>query len=218
MKRRWNYQTKMTQRKPILLLVIGFVLIGVGLNALWRRYEVQHGGVPPARKVATVTATAPSEQKVTASYSVPADQPLSISLPSIATTGFIQRVGVDKTNQMVAPGNVNMAGWYVGGSKPGDPGLSIIDGHVHGLYAKGVFYNLVRLKVGDKFSVTYGDHSTRNFEVKHVSSVPVAQATQALFARDNTIADQLNLITCGGTYVAASKSYDGRVIVISAKI
>ena len=88
---------------------------------------------------------------------------------------------------MVAPGNVNLTGWYVGGAKPGDSGLSIIDGHVHGLYAKGVFYNLSQLKVGDSFTVTYGDHSVRHFKVTHVTTVSVADAAKALFSRDSSI-------------------------------
>jgi sortase (surface protein transpeptidase) len=209
---------KRLDKKTLLLLGVSVVCLAVGVDALARYFQVKHGGIPSPQKVATVTSSSPSEQKVPATYSVPADQPLSINLPTINTTGFIQRVGVDKTNAMVAPGNVNMTGWYIGGAKPGQPGLSIIDGHVHGLYAKGVFYNLVKLKAGDKFTVTYGDHSVKNFQVKSVATVPVAQATQALFARDTSIPSQLNLITCGGTYVAASKSYNGRVIVVSSAI
>jgi len=152
------------------------------------------------------------------SYSVPADQPKEIKLPSIKTKGFIQKVGVDKNNQIVAPGNIHMAGWYTDSAKPSEPGLSIIDGHVQGVYEKGVFYSLSKLKPEDSFSVTYGDNSTRHFKVVKLDSVPVDQATTALFYRDPAITNQLNVITCGGKYVKSTNSYEKRVIVIARSV
>lgn len=191
------------------------MLVGVGLNAVRNWYNIQHAGVPNGHTVATVSSDAPSEQTVPSNYSVPADKPLSIQLPSIKAEGFIQQVGVDKDNRMVVPGNVNMAGWYIKDSLPGDTGLSIIDGHVHGLYAKGIFYNLGKLKAGDAFGVTFGDKSVRNFKVKQVQTVSTKQADTALFVRDKKVAKQLNLITCSGKFDKASKSYDSRVIVVA---
>ena len=139
-------------------------------------------------------------------------------MPTIKTKGFIQKVGVDKNNQIVAPGNIHMAGWYTGSVKPGEPGLSIIDGHVNGVYAKAVFYDLIRLKPNDTFTVTYGDNSVRSFRVVKIEAVPVDQATKVLFNRDPAIKSQLNVITCGGKYIASTKTYDGRVIVAAEAI
>ncbi|TXG78042.1 class F sortase [Patescibacteria group bacterium] len=205
-----------TQRKVrLVLFVVGLVLVGVGLNAVRNWYNIKNAGVPAGHTVATISTDAPSEQPVPDSYSVPADKPLSIQLPTIKTEGFIQQVGVDKENQMVVPSNVNMAGWYTKGALPGDDGLSIIDGHVHGLYAKGIFYNLGKLKAGDIFSVTYGDKSVRKFKVKQVQTVSTKEADTALFVRDKTIPKQLNLITCTGRFDKESKTYDSRVIVVA---
>ena len=200
--------------RPVLSIV-GLLLVGVGLNAVRNWYNIQHAGVPAGHTVATVSTDTPSEQPVPDSYSVPADKPLSIQLPTIKTGGFIQQVGVDKENQMVVPSNVNMAGWYTKSVLPGDDGLSIIDGHVHGLYAKGIFYNLGKLKAGDEFTVTYGDKSVRKFKVKQVQTVSIKEADTTLFVRDKNIPKQLNLITCTGKYDKASKTYDSRIIVVS---
>lgn len=197
------------------LFIVGILLVGVGLNAIRNWYFIQHAGVPTGHTVATESTDAPSEQPVPDSYSVPADKPLSIQLPTIKTEGFIQQVGVDKDNQMVVPSNVHMAGWYTKGSLPGDAGLSIIDGHVHGLYAKGIFYNLGKLKANETFTVTYGDKSVRKFKVKQVQTVSTKEADTALFVRDKTISKQLNLITCTGKYDKVSKTYDSRVIVVA---
>ncbi len=197
------------------LFIVGILLVGVGLNAIRNWYFIQHAGVPTGHTVATESTDTPSEQPVPDNYSVPADKPLSIQLPTIKTEGFIQQVGVDKDNQMVVPSNVNMAGWYTKGSLPGDAGLSIIDGHVHGLYAKGIFYSLGRLKAGDAFTVTFGDKSVRRFKIRKVQRVTTKEADTALFVRHNTIAKQLNLITCTGRFDKASKTYDSRVIVVA---
>lgn len=197
------------------MFVVGLVLVGVGLNGARNWYHIQHAGVPAGHTVATESTDAPSEQPVPSNYSVPADKPLSIQLPTIKAEGFIQQVGIDKDNRMVVPGNVNLAGWYTKGAVPGDKGLGIIDGHVHGLYAKGIFYNLAKIKAGDAFTVTFGDKSVRKFKVKQVQTVTTKEADTALFVSDYTIPKQLNLITCTGKYDKASKSYDSRVIVVA---
>ncbi|RTK93827.1 class F sortase, partial [Candidatus Saccharibacteria bacterium] len=179
------------QKTRLVALIVGVVLIGIGVNAVRKWYKIQHAGVPAGHTVATVSTDEPSEQLPPKNYSVPADKPLSIQLPTIKTKGFIQQVGVDKDNKMVVPSNVNMAGWYTKGALPGNAGLSIIDGHVHGLYAKGIFYNLAKIKAGDAFTVTFGDKSVRKFKVKQVQTVSTKEADTALYVRDKTISKQL---------------------------
>ena len=206
------------QKTRLVALIVGIVLISVGVNAVRKWYKIQHAGVPAGHTVATVSTDEPSEQLPPKSYSVPADKPLSIQLPTVKAEGFIQQVGADKDNRMVVPNNVHMAGWYTGSPLPGNDGLSIIDGHVHGLYAKGIFYNIGKLKADDKFSVTFGDKSVKNFKVKKVQTTTVEEANTALYVRDNSIAKQLNLITCGGKFDKDTKTYDARVIVVAESI
>lgn len=213
LKRRATLKTQRSIR--LVILIVGILLVGIGLNAVRNWYNIQHAGVPAGHTVATVSNDTPSEQPVPDNYSVPADKPQSIQLPTIKTEGFIQQVGVDKDNQMVVPSNVNMAGWYTKGSLPGDAGISIIDGHVHGLYAKGIFYDLGKLKSNDTFTVTYGDKSVRKFKVKQVQTVSTKEADTALFVRDKTFPKQLNLITCTGRFDKDSKTFDSRVIVVA---
>ena len=204
------------QKTRLIALVVGLVLLGVGVNGVRNWYDVKRGGVPAGgNQVVTVSTDRPSEQPVPKTYSVPADKPLSIQMPSIKAQGFIQQVGADKENRMVVPNNVHMAGWYTGSSLPGDKGLSIIDGHVNGLYAKGIFKDLAKLKAGDKFTVTYGDKSVRDFKVKKLKTVSTKEADTVLYERDSSVVKQLNLITCAGRYEKSDHSYDQRVIVFA---
>lgn len=194
-------------------MALGLGVAAIGLFGITSWHSTNHAGVPPSNQIATHSPDKPSEQPVPPSYSVPADQPKAITLPTILAEGFIQKVGVDNANTIVAPSNIHMAGWFTDSVKPGNPGLSIIDGHVQGQYGKGIFYSLGRLKPNDVFKVSYGDDSTRNFRVIKVDTVPVDQATTILFDRASNIKNQLNVITCGGKYSPSSKSFDQRVIV-----
>jgi LPXTG-site transpeptidase (sortase) family protein len=101
---------------------------------------------------------------------------------------------------------------------PGEPGLSVIDGHISGIYnTDGIFQHLDKLKNGDTFTVTLGSGKRLTYSVYDNRSVPVGEAVAALLRQDAGVKSQLNLITCGGQYNKASDSYDHRVIV-SAKL
>jgi LPXTG-site transpeptidase (sortase) family protein len=207
---------------PIILAVIaGIACIAAGAWGLKGRYQVTHDPVPLSpEETVSISTDAPSETPVPvdSDYQVAPDMPRSIHLPTIGTEGLIQKVGVDQTGSVAVPNNVHMAGWFRDSAKPGDPGLSIIDGHVHGVYEPGVFVDLAKLKAGDEYTVNYGDGSVRSFKVDAVEIVVTADATKALYANEGAAAAQLNLITCTGTYDKAAQSYDKRVIVRSTQL
>lgn len=203
-------------KSRLAILVAGIVLLTIGGVMARPWFKVRQAGVPPGNSVATESLETPSEQSVSADYTVPADRPLAVTIPSINVQGFIQQVGVDKANQMVAPSNVHMAGWYARSVLPGDAGLSIIDGHVNGLYAKGVFARLHELLPGQELTITFGDKRTKSFTVKDIKTVSAAEATKELYIKDPGITSQLNLITCAGRYDKNTKTYDQRVIVVAA--
>jgi len=174
---------------------------------------------PPVPKdVITHTTLTPSEKPVqAATYVSPAGptQPKFISLPTINASGFIQNMGIDQNNAIASPNNVTFAGWYIYSVSPGQPGLSIIDGHIDGLHGPGIFYHLVQLKTGDQFTVELGDNTVHTFTVVSVTNVNNQDADAALFARDTSIASQLNIITCGGDFNWQTHSYEQRTIVVS---
>jgi LPXTG-site transpeptidase (sortase) family protein len=149
---------------------------------------------------------------------VPADKPRRLTIPAIGLDAFIQQVSTDQNHRIAVPDNINLAGWYTRSVPPGETGLSIIDGHVTGQYTPGVFYNLGKLRVGDVVAVEYGGNSaTYSFRVKSLRAVPANEATDVLFTRDESIVNQLNLITCSA-YNSGSGHYDDRTIVVTERI
>jgi len=143
--------------------------------------------------------------------------PKYISLPSIATEGFVEQVGLRENNEIDVPSNTNLMGWYTGSALPGEKGLSIIDGHLNGVEAPGVFRNLHLLNAGDQFTVETGDGSKLRYEVMEVRSETASDALNYLFSQEPSVTSQLNLITCGGVFNDELRRYDERVIV-SAKL
>lgn len=213
-----------TKHKKFLnLFLLGFavILIAVGLFGLndWRKVTTAPATLPTNETVASDTEE-PTETKPSDidNYNVPADQPRRIILSSISSEGIIQKVGLNDKNAISVPGNIHFAGWFVDSVKPGENGLSIIDGHVSGRYADGIFKNLGKLTPGDKFEVEYGDLTKKTFEVVQVKSLPESESAKFLLSKDQSIEKQLNLITCGGKFNNSTQTYDDRVIVVSKNL
>lgn len=194
-----------------LLLLFAFI-------SLWQWYQQTAGVHPPPdpNVVIADTELSPSEKPVNkhSAYNVPGDEPKLITIPAITAEGYIQKINDDKkTGQMAVPTNINFAGWYVSAAKPGESGLSIINGHVSGRYKPAIFKNLAQLTPGDVVTITYGDDSKKNFEVLSKREVPAEQAGDYLFLKNPSINSQLNLITCGGTFNKKARQYNDRVII-----
>lgn len=204
----------------LLLLILGSLGIAYGLFFIWDWYSHTQGAAqPPANKVVVVSSPTPDEKPVSSdtSYEVEPDQPRRIVIPAINLNGFIQRVSEDQNKEISTPSNINYAGWFVGSVKPGDSGLSIIDGHVSGRYSTALFANLGSLKKGDVVKVEFGDDSLRQFEVVEKRELPRDETAPYLFKKHNNIDRQLNLITCGGAFDKKSNQYNNRVVIVTKR-
>lgn len=205
----------------LLLLIAAAVLISIAGRQLLNRHSATTGTSPPpdSSRVITEDITEPDESKVNNDeYQVPADQPRLITVPKINAIGPIQKVGNTKENAIAAPSNIHFAGWYVSSVKPGDAGLSIIDGHVSGKYVDGIFKQLKEVKPGDQIVIEYGDASRRIFEAVEIKTIPEAESAEFLLTKRDDIEQQLNLITCGGTFDRNTQKYTDRVVVVTKMV
>jgi Sortase domain len=207
-------------------LFLGAILVLLGIYSLnpWYRatqIEVETSKVLQVDTIVNESTKEPGETPIPVKdneYLVPADQPRAIHIANLNIVSYIQKVGIDKEKRIAVPTNIHVAGWFTGSVKPGDPGLSIIDGHYGGRYSNGIFYDLHTLEPGNTFSVEFGDKSKRGFIVKTVVEVSKEQAQEILYKRDNSIVSQLNLITCGGEYDNQARTYNDRVIVVAESV
>ena len=216
----FNYMER--RKKPlnkltILPLVIGVLLIGYSGYALFKWHKATTGVAPEiSDQTTTYTDPNPSEVKPECQdYKVPDDKPRYINLPTIEASGCIIKVGVDQHNAIAAPASIYLAGWYTGSALPGSEGVSLIDGHVSGKYSDGIFKHIKNLKPADEFSVEFGDGSKKQFEVVSVNSYSINDSKDFMLRQDSNISNQLNLITCTGSFDKQSQQYEQRVIVVS---
>lgn len=206
-------------KKPLKTRYLLLLIIGATIVVLVCLHQITNNGkrTPLKPRSITYSTDTPDENKPHKDYKWQgaANTPKYMKLDSIGAEGFIQNVGVDQHNQVAVPNNIYMAGWFSKGAIPGAEGLSIIDGHVTGRHHDGIFKNLKNLQQNDRFTIQFGNGSIKQFIVRQVAEVPLADAPGLLFSQKPKITSQLNLITCGGVYDHQASTYDKRVIVVS---
>lgn len=138
--------------------------------------------------------------------------PFRLRVPSLDINANVQHVGLGKTGNMAVPTNYTDVGWYRGGSKPGQAGNAVFDGHVdNGFGLAGVFSKLETIKPGAEVLVDYAS-STVRFVVTRVESYSKdAVPTGDIFTM--TGRPGLVLITCEGDWLESQKTYEQRLVV-----
>jgi LPXTG-site transpeptidase (sortase) family protein len=162
---------------------------------------------PAATSLAPVTAATPVTRLTNSII------PVKIKIPAINVDTFIERVGLTKDGLMDVPKNIWNTGWFGnGGYRPGDPGNAVIAGHLDAPGTKAVFWDLDKLKAGDKIILTNQAGKQLTFEVVDKQVYPYNDAPlQQIFGPSPQA--HLNLITCGGTFDRASQNYNKRLVV-----
>ena len=94
-------------------------------------------------------------------------EPTNVVIPKIGVISDLVDLGLNPDNSLEVPEDYSKAGWFTGGSYPGDLGGSpaLIVGHVDNKEGPAVFYALDQLKIGDEILVGRADGSTAVFEI-----------------------------------------------------
>jgi LPXTG-site transpeptidase (sortase) family protein len=140
--------------------------------------------------------------------------PLYLTIPKLGITTAIETVGMDTEGAMDVPKDPYHVGWYKLGTKPGEVGRAVLDGHYDTKTGPGAFYTLKKLEVGDTIIITDSTNNEYTFVVKDKklfsdSDFPIS----AVFGTDTKA--KLNLITCGGVWDTASQVYSKRLVVFT---
>lgn len=201
------------QRLPLMLFFAGVVLIICGL-VLFTRFNKSTSQNLPGQTQAPETSK-PSADDID-DYKVAADLPRIISIPNSNIKARIFAAGTDKQNRIASPTNIYDVGWFNESSKPGQPGVMVMDGHVSSGSTPGVFYDLKNLKTGDKIFVEQGNGSLHSFLVKEkviydFDKVDMLKVLNPITANKSG----LNLITCTGKVMSGSNEFDKRLVVFA---
>ncbi|MEU9849831.1 class F sortase [Streptomyces sp. NPDC047985] len=142
--------------------------------------------------------------------------PLRIEVPSIGVDAPVVARGLDEDGAIEPPSfdAPRVVGWYGAGAEPGAKGPALLVGHVDTETRPAVFYGLSAARPGVRVEVTRTDGTVAEFTVDDVQVLTRERfnADKAYGPRKKGRAE-LRLITCGGTYDRASRSYDANVVV-----
>jgi Sortase domain len=138
--------------------------------------------------------------------------PTRVQLPSLGVDSALARLGVDSAGALMPPSDFTEAGWFTGGPAPGEVGPAVIAGHVDSRTGPAVFFRLRDIAVGDPVLVGRADGSTAQFTVTRVAR-HAKNAFPTAEVYGPTPDAQLRLITCGGDFDRANRSYLDNVVV-----
>ncbi|NUR73740.1 MAG: class F sortase [Hamadaea sp.] len=151
----------------------------------------------------------PGSPTVTASPAT--SPPTRLRIAAIGVDTPLMPLHLDLGGRLTAPSSFEKAGWYAEGTAPGEPGPAVIAGHVDSIHGKAVFFRLRQLRPGDRVEVLRGS-AWVGFVV-----TAVHQYAKSAFPTGEVYGPtpdaQLRLITCGGDFDRAVRSYEDNVVV-----
>jgi sortase (surface protein transpeptidase) len=144
-------------------------------------------------------------------------RPAWLLIPAIGVSTSLIKLGLTAQHTLQVPSTTAVAGWYTGSPRPGEVGAAIIAGHIDSYLGPGIFYRLSQLKRGQYVYVIRANHTVAVFEVTATHLY-----AKARFPADAVYgpapAPELRLITCGGTFDYATRSYLSNVVVTAIEV
>jgi Sortase domain len=165
--------------------------------------------VPPLSRPAASGAPASQAPPVVVA------RPTVVAIPAVDLTARLVPLGLDEDGALEPPVDFDVAGWYADGPEPGEPGPTVIAGHVDSYVGPAAFYRLGDVSRGDDVLVTGADGTTLRYVVERVEQhAKTAFPTDEVYAP--TDGSALRLITCGGAFDHDAGHYDDNVVVFAA--
>ncbi|MEU1038639.1 class F sortase [Streptomyces sp. NPDC005551] len=143
-------------------------------------------------------------------------RPQRLDVPALRIRAPVVAGGLDRQGAIEPPpyDRPGVVGWYAAGARPGAAGTALFVGHVDTETRPAVFYRLSSARPGDRVRVLRDDGTVAEFTVDDVQVLPRDRfdARRAYGPREPGRAE-LRLVTCGGTFDRASRSYTANVVV-----
>lgn len=210
--------------KVIVLIVLAVLLLGAGYYFLFNNPDKAGNSVvdnafgwqfPVAKFPPTGSGRSLAYSDVRDVQVIPSGLPIRLKIPIIKVDSLIEDAVIRPDGKMDVPeGSVDVA-WFALGPHPGDVGSAVIGGHF-GIKdgVKFVFYDLDKLKVGDKVYIVNDKGDTITFVVRSIKLFARTADATTVFTSDDGLA-HLNLITCEGTWNAVNGLYSERRVVFT---
>jgi hypothetical protein len=127
-------------------------------------------------------------------------KPASISIPAIDVHAEVFQIGKAPDGALAVPPpgpNLDSAAWFENSPTPGQPGPSIVEGHVATEQGgPSIFFDLAQLRPGDKIRVRRADGKTVVFEVTGLREFAKDKFPTQLVYGGDLGKPTLRLVTC----------------------
>lgn len=176
-----------------------------------------------ASELSTTIPTAVSTLKPTpsdiANYQVVADLPRLLIIPKLSVNAPIYSASRNSKGSIDAPNNINDVDWYKNSALPGQSGAMLIDGHVAGLSAVGVFDGINSLVAGDSIEIERGDGAIYNYKVISNKIYPSRSITlNSVLTPVVPGSPGLNLISCTNDIIPGATMTSEQVVVYAKQV
>ena len=204
---------------PVRVLAVTGIVLAVGGGCATRGVESTAGvsGSPSstAPAAATTEQVAPARRARTV---VATEPPASVVLPS-GRRVRVEPIGTTPAGVLAVPDDVDVAGWWRGGSRLGDPFGSIlvaahVDSRTQGL---GPFAGLLTFDPGTRVRLASASLQ-QVFEVRSRRLVPQGSLVDDSWIFTATGSVRLTLVTCAPPYDASHGGYQNLAVVTAVPL
>ncbi len=147
--------------------------------------------------------------------------PLQLRIGGISVDSPVVPVGLEPDGAMEIPDDVTEIGWYDPdglGVAPGQIGTAVFSSHVDSRsQGRGVLFDLRLVQAGETIEVELADGSLQTWRVSAVTQYPkVSMPLREIFTWGGP--SRLVVITCGGEFDRATRSYKDNVVVYAEPV
>jgi LPXTG-site transpeptidase (sortase) family protein len=142
----------------------------------------------------------------------PAAAPEWLEIPDAKISAQVVDIGLDSSGGMEPPPTPDVVGWYRMSARAGEPGNTVLSGHVDWGQNTAVFWGLRNLQTSDVIVLRGTDGLEHQYRVEW-NRVFANDDPSALTVLQGSQDSLLTLITCDGVYDRTKRDYSGRRIV-----
>jgi hypothetical protein len=214
------HRTRILGAVGAVLLIAGVIAIVIAVRAQKSAPQPPPSAASPASVIPSGTAGPPKATPTTRGQILSRSLPTHLSVPAIGVDADLKQIGLDAKGVIQTPplARDSHAYWLKVSPTPGQLGPATIIGHVDSAaYGPGVFFRLGGLRQRDSISITRSDGTIAVFKVERVVEYAKAKfPTQAVYG--NLDHAGLRLITCGGIFDPAIRSYESNIVVYASLV
>lgn len=144
----------------------------------------------------------------------PASSGMRVQIPAVGVDAKVVSLGLNSDSTLQVPSTPSDAGWWSGGTHPGEVGPAVIVGHVNWDGQEGVFGRLNELRRGQRVLVTEASGTVDRYVVTGSAVYPKARfPTNRVYGMIGYAG--LRLITCTGAFDGSTGHYVDNLIVFA---